>query len=463
MEKGDLSDSSTLLGDLVEARKQIAELKEKLHLCKQKENFHLPNPDEGIDREGSDDDKRKVNELCNKDIRRYSRQLILPEIGVKGQLALINSSVLLVGAGGLGCPSAIYLAAAGVGHIGVVDYDEIELDNLHRQVLHTEERLGKSKCKSVADSIHCLNSSIVCKPHHIQLDQENALPLIKQYDIVLDCTDNVATRYLLNDACVLAGKPLVSASALRFEGQLTVYNHEGGPCYRCLFPRPPPPETVTNCSDGGVLGVVPGIMGNLQALEAIKIITGLKASYVQKLLLFDGLYGSFRSIKLRARKKDCSICGETPTVTGLIDYESFCGAGPSDKCMLLHILTPEERVTAKQLKEHLGSNSPPLLIDVRPPVEFDICHLPNSCNIPLNTIRKESTEYVSDAIRQSASSKGLKEYIPVIVICRRGNDSQLAVQSLVNKVSTDLVPSFKDVIGGLTAWAHQVDPNFPQY
>ncbi|PIK54760.1 putative adenylyltransferase and sulfurtransferase MOCS3-like, partial [Apostichopus japonicus] len=263
---------------------------------------------------------------------------------------------------------------------------------------------------------------------------------IQTYDIVLDCTDNVATRYLLNDACVLAGKPLVSASALRFEGQFELRcsvfckllkrtkilgrktarcvgdfaDSLGRPCYRCLFPRPPPPETVTNCSDGGVLGVVPGIMGNLQALEAIKIITGLKASFVQKLLLFDGLYGSFRSIKLRARKKDCSVCGETPTVTGLIDYESFCGAGPSDKCMLLHILTPEERVTAKQLKEHLGSNSPPLLIDVRPPVEFDICHLPNSCNIPLNTIKKESAEYMSDAIRQSASSKGLKENIPGI-------------------------------------------------
>ncbi|KAJ8044323.1 Adenylyltransferase and sulfurtransferase MOCS3 [Holothuria leucospilota] len=446
--------------ELQEAKQVIKELKEKLNHYEQNENMQLCEST----KEPENSSLLEVTQLTNRDIRRYSRQLILPEIGVRGQLALSNTSVLLVGAGGLGCPAAIYLAAAGIGHIGVVDFDHVELDNLHRQILHTEQRIGKSKSGSIATSIHNLNFSVKCQPYHLQLNKDNALPLIKQYDIILDCTDNVATRYLLNDACVLANKPLVSASALRFEGQLTVYNYDGGPCYRCLFPKPPPPETVTNCSDGGVLGVVPGIMGSLQALEAIKMAAGLTVSYAQKLLLFDALFGGFRSIKLRPKKKDCAVCGETPSVTKLIDYEEFCGAGPSDKCLSLHILPPEDRITVKELAKLLEETPLPILVDVRSPVEFEICHLENSINIPLAEIEKPDDTSFTEKVKQVSISRGLMDRdISVVVLCRRGNDSQKAIECLKTRMSSEIPVTLKDVIGGLSAWSLQVDPDFPQY
>ncbi|XP_014911781.1 adenylyltransferase and sulfurtransferase MOCS3-like [Poecilia latipinna] len=269
--------------------------------------------------------------LSNEDIMRYSRQLLLPELGVKGQLNLSGASVLIVGCGGLGCPLAQYLAAAGVGRLGLLDYDEVELSNLHRQVLHGEENQGQAKALSAARAVKRLNSTVECIPYHLQLSPENALQLIQQYDIVADCSDNVPTRYLVNDACVLSGKPLVSASALRMEGQLTVYNYCGGPCYRCLYPLPPPPETVTNCSDGGVLGVVPGIMGCFQALEVLKIASGQGSSCGQQLLMFDAQGFRFRPIRLRPKQADCAVCGESPSVTQLIDYEAFCGSAATDK------------------------------------------------------------------------------------------------------------------------------------
>ncbi|VDI69106.1 adenylyltransferase and sulfurtransferase [Mytilus galloprovincialis] len=260
--------------NIADLQKQINEKQKELDNLKEMLNTksEFRNPSSTVE---ALDCLEKSDNLSNEQIGRYSRQLILPEIGVKGQLSLSRTSVLIVGAGGLGCPSAVYLAAAGVGRIGIVDYDEVELNNLHRQILHTEKRVGTPKSSSVASSCTQLNSLVECIPYHLQLDSTNALRLIKQYDVVLDATDNVATRYLLNDACILANKPLVSGSALRFEGQLTIYNYEGGPCYRCLYPKPPPPETVTNCSDGGVLGVIPGIIGCMQALEAIKICAGI--------------------------------------------------------------------------------------------------------------------------------------------------------------------------------------------
>ncbi|XP_016403853.1 adenylyltransferase and sulfurtransferase MOCS3-like [Sinocyclocheilus rhinocerous] len=380
----------------------------------------------------------KSNTMLNNDaIMRYSRQLLLPELGVKGQVAISNISVLVVGCGGLGCPVAQYLAAAGVGRLGLLDYDVVELSNLHRQVLHTELTQGQPKALSAAQAISRLNSTVQCVPYHLQLSRENAIPLIQQYDIVADCSDNVPTRYLVNDACVLTGKPLVSASALRMEGQLTVYNCRGGPCYRCLYPTPPPAETVTNCSDGGVLGVVPGIMGCLQALEVLKIASGQESSFEKQLLIFDGQEGRFRSIRLRPKQAECAVCGETPTVTELQDYEQFCGSAATDKCRRLNLLTKEQRVSVQEYKAILDSSTPHLLLDVRPKVEVDICHLPISINIPLSSLEDKKAEHLTllkDTVSDLKQQMNIKSQVPVFVVCKLGNDSQKAVQ-LLEKMS----------------------------
>lgn len=398
---------------------------------------------------------------------RYSRQLLLPELGVKGQVAISNISVLVVGCGGLGCPVAQYLAAAGIGRLGLLDYDVVELSNLHRQVLHTELTQGQPKALSAAQAISRLNSSVHCVPYHLQLSRENAIQLIQQYDIVADCSDNVPTRYLVNDACVLTGKPLVSASALRMEGQLTVYNYRGGPCYRCLYPTPPPPETVTNCSDGGVLGVVPGIMGCLQALEVLKIASGQGSSFEKQLLMFDGQEGRFRSIRLRHKQAECAVCGETPTVTELQDYEQFCGSAATDKCRRLNLLTKEQRVSVQEYKAILDSSTPHLLLDVRPKVEVDICHLPVSINIPLSSLENKKAEHLTllkDTVSDLKQQMNIKSQVPVFVVCKLGNDSQKAVQ-LLEKISGQEIEQItvKDVIGGLMAWANKIEPSFPQY
>lgn len=405
--------------------------------------------------------------LNNDDIMRYSRQLLLPQLGVKGQVSLSNTSVLVVGCGGLGCPLAQYLAAAGIGRLGLLDYDLVDMSNLHRQVLHTELTLGQPKALSAAQAISRLNSAVQCIPYHIQLSRENAIKLIQQYDIVADCSDNVPTRYLVNDACVLTGKPLVSASALRMEGQLTVYNYRGGPCYRCLYPSPPPPETVTNCSDGGVLGVVPGIMGCLQALEVLKIASGQGSSFEKQLLMFDGQDGRFRSIRLRAKQSECAVCGETPTVTQLQDYEHFCGSAATDKCRRLNLLTKEQRVSVQEYKEILDSSTPHLLLDVRPKVEVDICHLPFSINIPLASLEEKKSEHIAqlkDKICELKQQRGIKSEVPVFVVCKLGNDSQKAVQVLEKMSGRDIEEvTLKDISGGLMAWANKIDPSFPQY
>uniref|UniRef100_A0A3Q1EXR4 Adenylyltransferase and sulfurtransferase MOCS3 n=1 Tax=Acanthochromis polyacanthus TaxID=80966 RepID=A0A3Q1EXR4_9TELE len=405
--------------------------------------------------------------LSNEDIMRYSRQLLLPELGVQGQLNLSKTSVLIVGCGGLGCPLAQYLAAAGVGRLGLLDYDEVELSNLHRQVLHGEENQGQAKALSAAKAVKRLNSTVECIPYHLQLSPENALQLIQQYDIVADCSDNVPSRYLVSDACVLNGKPLVSASALRMEGQLTVYNYRGGPCYRCLYPVPPPAETVTNCSDGGVLGVVPGIMGCFQALEVLKIASGQGSSCSQQLVMFDAQDARFRSIKLRPKQPGCAVCGENPSVTQLVDYEAFCGSAATDKCCKLNLLSRDQRITVQDYKSILDNAGPHLLLDVRPLVEVDICHLPFSLNIPLSSLEDRKSEHlqllqerISELKQQMASDCRP----PVYVICKQGNDSQKAVQVL-EKMSGSEVDSIavKDISGGLMAWAKRIDPTFPQY
>lgn len=405
--------------------------------------------------------------LSNEAIMRYSRQLLLPELGVKGQLNLSKTSVLVVGCGGLGCPLAQYLAVAGIGRLGLLDYDEVELSNLHRQVLHWEENRGEAKALSAANAVRRLNPTVECIPYHLQLLSENALQLIQQYDIVADCSDNVPTRYLVNDACVLSGKPLVSASALRMEGQLTVYNYRGGPCYRCLYPVPPPPETVTNCSDGGVLGVVPGIMGCLQALEVLKIASGRGSSCGQQLVMFDALETRFRSIKLRPKQANCAVCGENPSVTQLVDYETFCGSAATDKCRKLNLLSRDQRITVKDYKSILDNSDPHILLDVRPNVEVDICHLPFSLNIPLSSLEGKKSEHIQllqDRISQLKQQMAGDCKPPVFVICKLGNDSQKAVQVLDEMSGTELdCITVKDIRGGLMGWARIVDPTFPQY
>uniref|UniRef100_G1PYJ4 Molybdenum cofactor synthesis 3 n=1 Tax=Myotis lucifugus TaxID=59463 RepID=G1PYJ4_MYOLU len=346
--------------------------------------------------------------LSRDEILRYSRQLVLPELGVHGQLRLATASVLVVGCGGLGCPLAQYLTPA------------------------------------------------------------TALDLVRRYDVVADCSDNVPTRYLVSDACVLAGRPLVSASALRFEGQITVYHYDGGPCYRCLFPQPPPAETVTSCADSGVLGVVTGILGCLQALEVLKIAAGMGPSYSGSLLLFDALGGHFRCIRLRSRRPNCAACGERPTVTDLQDYEAFCGSSATDKCRSLRLLSPEERVSVSDYKRLLDSGSPHLLLDVRPQVEVDICRLPHALHIPLKHLERrdgKSLKLLGEAIQEGKRGAQEGAALPIYVICKLGNDSQKAVKILKSLTAIPELGSLavQDVVGGLMAWAAKIDETFPQY
>ncbi|NXE51618.1 MOCS3 sulfurtransferase, partial [Casuarius casuarius] len=400
-------------------------------------------------------------------ILRYSRQLVLPELGVRGQLRLARCSVLVVGCGGLGCPLAQYLAAAGVGRLGLVDHDVVETSNLHRQVLHGEAGRGLPKAVSAAAALRLLNSTVQYVPYCGALSPRGALELVRQYDVVADCSDNVPTRYLVNDACVLAGKPLVSGSALRLEGQLVVYNYEGGPCYRCLFPTPPPPETVTNCADGGVLGVVPGIMGCIQALEVLKIASGMGSSFGQFMLMFDAREGRFRNIRLRPKRPDCAVCGDNPSVTCLQDYEAFCGSSATDKCRTLHLLSSKDRISVEEYKKVLDEQIPHVLLDVRPQVEVDICRLVHAVHVPLSKLEEKNEEclkYLEKRICEEKQETNGKTAFPVYVVCKLGNDSQKAVRILQELPGKELGSVLaKDIKGGLMAWAAKIDPSFPQY
>ncbi|CAO3566813.1 unnamed protein product [Mortierella alpina] len=385
------------------------------------------------------DPLHKVAQLTNPEIARYGRQLILPGFGIQG---------------GLGASSALYLGASGVGRLGIVDHDTVDISNLHRQVIHNEARQGMSKAESAALSVRLLNPHCEVIVHNLVLESSNAQPIIDAYDIVIDATDNVATRYLLNDACVLGRKPLVSGSALRLDGQLTVYNYNGGPCYRCLFPTPPPSETVTNCSDGGVLGVVPGTIGCLQALEAIKIATGMSANDPPTMTLFSANTSTmFRTIKLRKRKSECIVCGDAPTITKLIDYVRFCGSSATDKTPDLFLIPFQERLTCDTYKKIREEHKPHLLLDVREKVQFDICSLPSSLNIPLKVL--------PDEIEKVKTHLGKNTDQPVYVVCRRGNDSQPAVRILQEHGIT--TGEIKDLVGGLDQWADRIDPDFPKY
>ncbi|KAJ3358900.1 hypothetical protein GGF32_009911 [Allomyces javanicus] len=441
--------------------------------------------------------------LSNEEIERYGRQMILPNIGRPGQLAIKQASVLVVGTGGLGAPVAMYLACAGIGTLGLVDHDTVAVSNIHRQVIHTEDSIGVPKTTSARKALEKTNSHVRYVEHNLLLDASNALDTLRPYDMIVDCTDNVPTRYLLNDACVLLGKPLVSGSALRFDGQLTVYHYRGGPCYRCLFPTPPPPETVTNCDDGGVLGPVTGMLGSLQALEVLKIVALGESAFAGRMLLVDGLAGAFRTVKLRGRQKTCAVCGDEPTIKELVDYVQFCGARPDDKTKPVKMIPENERITVRDLHARLNaaptttaaasttgaadattdatsssttvtkangtstaSNgpasttaaptatptartpSPVVLLDVRAPVQFGIAHLPNSINVPWRDLPARL-----DEVRALA-----RDGTDLVVLCRRGNDSQRAVAKL-REEGIECV----DMIGGLEAWSSEVEPGFPRY
>jgi molybdopterin/thiamine biosynthesis adenylyltransferase/rhodanese-related sulfurtransferase/molybdopterin converting factor small subunit len=377
--------------------------------------------------------------LSNEEIARYSRHLILPEVGMDGQLKLKQAKIIMIGAGGLGAPLGLYLAAAGVGRVGIVDFDVVDASNLQRQVIHGTSDLGRKKIDSAADKMRDINPNIVIDKFETGLTSDNALDILKDYDIVIDGTDNFPTRYLVNDACVLLKKPNVYGSIFRFEGQATVFAYEDGPCYRCLYPEPPPPGLVPSCAEGGVLGILPGIIGLIQATEAVKIILGVGETLKNRLLLYDALGMRFRELRLR-RDPDCPVCGHHPTVTKLIDYQEFCGVKPMSETK-----PAGDAITAKELKEKIDRGDNFLLLDVREPHEYQIARIPGSKLIPLGELPKHLNELDKDA--------------DIVAQCKSGGRSQRAVDLL--KAS-----GFKherNMTGGITAWSNDVDPSVPKY
>ena len=377
--------------------------------------------------------------LSAEEIQRYSRHLIMPEVGMDGQLKLKQAKVLLIGTGGLGAPLSLYLAAAGVGKLGLVDFDVVDFSNLQRQVTFTTKDVGRRKVEAASERLRDMNPDIEIVVHETKLTSENALELFKDYDIVADGTDNFPTRYLVNDACVLTGKPNVYGSIFRFEGQVSVFGHEDGPCYRCLYSEPPPPGLVPSCAEGGVLGVLPGIVGAMQANEVIKLIIGKGEPLKGRLLLFDALGMKFRELKLR-KNPDCPLCGDHRTVTKLIDYNEFCGIRGEEAGDTVSV--PEISVT--ELKQRLDNGDDLFILDVREPHEYQICHLEGHL-IPLNDLPARVSELDS-----------AKE---IVVHCRSGQRSAKAVQFLQQA-------GFKKVAnlaGGILAWSDQVDPSVPKY
>ena len=381
-------------------------------------------------------------ELDNDEICRYSRHLILPEVGLAGQKKICATSVLCIGAGGLGSPIAMYLAAAGIGKLGLADFDAVELSNLQRQVIHGTDDIGRPKTQSARDSIHRLNPNVEVIVHNVQITRQNALDVIRPYDIVVDGTDNFPTRYLTNDACVLLHKPNVYGSIFRFEGQASVFApHLGGPCYRCLFPEPPPPGMVPSCAQGGVLGVLPGIIGLIQTTEILKLALGIGSSLVSRLLLFDALEMKFRELKLR-RDPQCPLCGEHPTITDLIDYQMFCGLTPSSS---KPVMNPDE-VTVQEMKRALDDSQLGIkVIDVREPGEYQIARVQGVSLMPLSTLARRFTE--------------LDPNQHYYIHCKAGARSLQALHFLRKHGFNQL----NSVRGGIDAWSDQIDRTVPKY
>jgi molybdopterin/thiamine biosynthesis adenylyltransferase/rhodanese-related sulfurtransferase len=390
-------------------------------------------------------------ELSNEEIRRYSRHLIMPEVGMAGQKKLKAASVLLIGAGGLGSPLAMYLAAAGLGRIGLVDYDVVSYSNLQRQIIHGSSDVGRSKLESAADRVRDINPFVQVDLYDVPLTSENALEIFEPYDIIIDGTDNFPTRYLTNDACVLLGKPNVYGSIFRFEGQASVFYAEEGPCYRCLFPEPPPPGLVPSCAEGGVLGVLPGTVGAIQATEAIKLILGQGESLIGRLLLYDALNMSFDQVRLR-KNPDCPVCGENPTVTELIDYEEFCGVPAHDQSLYTagqdaEALSRVPQMSPRELSERLQNGEPLYILDVREQHEWDISNLAEhgAVLIPKGRVLERLNEL--DTAQE------------IVVQCRTGGRSAEIVQLLQEHGFTKL----HNLDGGINRWAREVDPDMPTY
>ena len=386
--------------------------------------------------------KEALPELSNEEIARYSRHLIMPEVGMQGQRRLKAASVLMIGTGGLGAPVGMYLAAAGVGRIGVVDFDVVEESNLQRQIIHGTKDLGRRKIESARDRLRDINPHIEIETHETRLTSQNALRLFKNYDIVVDGTDNFPTRYLVNDACVLSGKPNVYGSIFRFEGQASVFWAERGACYRCLYPEPPPPGLVPSCAEGGVLGVLPGIVGAIQANETIKLILGIEGSLINRLLLFDALQMKFREFKLRKDPK-CPVCGEQPTVKELIDYEEFCGIVPQRQPAAAETL---EEITATELHERLSRGDKLQIIDVREPHEFEIARIEGTRLIPLGHVVNRMNE--------------IDPSVETVVHCKGGVRSAKAIEALQRAGYPGRLINLR---GGITAWSDEVDPKVAKY
>ena len=384
--------------------------------------------------------------LSNEEVARYSRHLIMPEVGMDGQLKLKAASVLCIGAGGLGSPVAMYLAAAGVGRLGIVDFDVVDYSNLQRQVIHGTPDVGRPKLESARDTLNAINPAVHVETHEVALSSANALDVLRGYDVIVDGTDNFPTRCLVNDACVILGIPNAYGSIFRFEGQASVFAAEDGPCYRCLYPEPPPPGLVPSCAEGGVLGILPGVVGTIQATEAVKLIMGVGEPLVGRFLVYDALRMRFRELKLR-KDPDCPVCGDDPTVTELIDYEQFCGITPAPPA-------PEPAAgadaaggdaTVEQLKARLDSADGVFVLDVREPQEYQICSIPGSTLIPLGDLPSRLHEL---------AGRG-----EMIVHCKSGVRSAKAVK-LLREAGFAQARNLK---GGILRWIDAVDPSLPKY
>ena len=382
-------------------------------------------------------------DLSQDEIKRYSRHLIMPEVGMDGQRRLKAGSVLCIGAGGLGSPAAMYLAAAGVGRIGIVDFDVVDFSNLQRQLLHGTPDVGRSKLQSAKDRLQALNPHVHVDTYETSLSSENALKLFEPYDVILDGTDNFPTRYLVNDACVLTGKPNAYGSIFRFEGQASVFGVKEGPCYRCLYPEPPPPGLVPSCAEGGVLGVLPGIIGVIQATESIKLILGIGEPLIGRFLIYDALKMRFRELKLR-KDADCPVCGTHPTVTKLIDYQQFCGIRPEPQMEAARTMNDWE-ISPVELKRRLDAGEDLFILDVREPNEYQINRIAGSTLIPLGELPRRYQELPRDR--------------EIIAQCKMGGRSAKAMDFL----KTVGFSNVKNLKGGILEWIDKVDPSQPKY
>ena len=376
------------------------------------------------------------------EVRRYSRHLIIPDVGMTGQKRLKNAKVLVVGAGGLGSPALLYLAAAGVGTLGIIDFDVVDESNLQRQIIHGVSDIGKPKAESARDSIREINPLVNVVLHEVRLDSDNALEIFADYDLIVDGTDNFATRYLVNDACVLLGKPYVWGSIYRFDGQASVFWAEYGPCYRCLYPEPPPPGMVPSCAEGGVLGVLCASIGSIQVNEAIKLITGIGEPLAGRLMIYDALEMSYHTVRVQ-KDPECAVCGKNPTVTALIDYEEFCGAVSEEAAEAVQGST----ISAKDLAAMIDAGDNIFLVDVREPNEYEIVSIPGATLIPKG-------EFLS-----GAALERLPQDKRIVLHCKSGARSAEALAIVKNAGFTDAV----HVGGGVLAWINQVDPSLPSY